>query len=54
MKIKQSAFLTDDYEKKDQTIEMDFKIQALRSVSQWSIGKTITEQSILEGYYKLI
>ena len=54
MKIKQSAFLTDDYEKKDQTIEMDFKIQALRSVGQWSIGKTITERSILEGYYKLI
>ena len=54
MKIKQKSFLTDDYEKKDETIEMDFNIQALRSVSQWSIGKTITEQSILEGYYKLI
>ena len=54
MKIKQSAFLTGDYEQKDQTIEMDFKIQALRSVSPWSIGKTITEHSILEGYYKLI
>ena len=52
--IKQRAFLTDDYEKKDQSIEMDFKIQALRSVSQWSIGKTITEHSILEAYYKLI
>ena len=52
--IKQRAFLTDDYEKKDKSIEMDFKIQALRSVSHWSIGKTITEHSILEGYYKLI
>ena len=54
MKLKQSAFLTGDYEKVDENIEMDFKIQALRSVSQWSIGKTITERSILEGYYKLI
>ena len=54
MKLKQSAFLTGDYEKVDENIEMDFKIQALRSVSQWSIGKTLTESSILEGYYKLI
>ena len=54
MKIKQNAFFTDDYEQKDQTVDMDFKIQALRSVCEWSVGKTITEHSILEGYYKLI
>ena len=53
-KIKQSVFLFDDYEEKDQNIKMNFKIQALRSVSSWSIGKTMTERSILEGYYKLI
>ena len=53
-KLKQQVFLLDDYEEKDHNIKMDFKIQALRSVSDWSIGKTMTECSILEGYYKLI
>ena len=53
-KLEQSAFLTDDYELMDQNVPMDFKIQALRSVCSWSIGKTLTEHSILEGYYKLI
>ena len=33
---------------------MDFNIQALRSVSEWTIGKTNPERSILTGYYKLI
>jgi phospholipase D1/2 len=33
---------------------MNFNIQALRSVSSWSIGKNHTERSILQGYYKLI
>ena len=31
---------------------MDFKIQALRSKYDWSVGKTIIEHSIFEGYYK--
>ena len=39
---------------KKESIDMNFKIQALRSVSYWSIGKAITERSILEAYYKLI
>ena len=39
---------------KKESIDMNFKIQALRSVSNWSIGKAITERSILEAYYKLI
>ena len=39
---------------KKEFLEMNFKIQALRSVGKWSIGKVITEHSILEGYYKLI
>ena len=54
MKLSQKAFLTDEKEQKDQTIEMDFKIQALRSVGPWSIGKRTTEKSIVQGYYKLI
>ena len=53
-KLGQSSFLFDDYEEKDKNIEMGFKIQALRSVSSWSIGKSVIERSILEGYYKLI
>ena len=52
--VKQSAFLIDDDEEKDQNIKMDFSIQALRSVCSWSIGKNKPERSILEGYYKLI
>ena len=32
----------------------EFKIHALRSVCNWSIGKDTTERSILQGYYKLI
>jgi len=32
----------------------EFKINALRSVCNWSIGKDTTERSILQGYYKLI
>lgn len=32
----------------------DFKCQVLRSCSYWSIGKNKTENSILQGYYKLI
>ena len=54
MDLSQKAFLTEQIEQKDQNIEMDFKIQALRSVCQWSIGKRTTEKSILQGYYKLI
>ena len=54
MKLNQKAFLTDENQVIDQTIEMDFKIQALRSVCPWSIGKKTTERSILQGYYKLI
>ena len=56
-KINQMAFLLDDNDQKrekDQIIKMNFKIQALRSVSAWSIGKNMTERSILEGYFKLI
>ena len=52
--LNQTAFLLDDDEENDQNIKMDFNIQALRSVSDWSIGKTIPERSILQGYYKLI
>ena len=54
VKLKQQVILSDDYDEKDQNVKMDFKIQALRSVSSWSIGKDLTERSILEGYYKLI
>ena len=54
MNLSQKAFLTDEIEQKDQNIEMDFKIQALRSVCTWSIGKKTTEKSILQGYYRLI
>ena len=54
MKLSQKAFLTEGIGQKDATIEMDFKIQALRSVCPWSIGKRTTEKSILQGYYKLI
>ena len=54
MKLAQKAFLVEENNQKDKTIEMDFKIQALRSVCPWSIGKRTTEKSILQGYYKLI
>ena len=54
MKIKQKMFFGDEEEQKDQTVTMDFNIQALRSVSRWSIGKNTTECSILTGYFKLI
>ena len=54
MKLSQKAFLTDENIQKDNTIDMDFKIQALRSVCPWSIGKKTRENSILQGYYKLI
>ena len=54
MKIKQKAFLSQEEQYKDQSINMDFNIQALRSVCEWSIGKKQTECSILQGYYKLI
>ena len=54
MKLKQKAFLSEDDQLKDQSIDMDFNIQALRSVCEWSIGKKQTERSILQGYYKLI
>jgi phospholipase D1/2 len=54
MTIYQKAFLTDENVQMDQSIEMDCKIQALRSVCKWSIGKKTTERSILQGYYKLI
>ena len=54
MKLKQKAFLSEDEQLKDQSIDMNFSIQALRSVSLWSIGKKQTERSILQGYYKLI
>ena len=54
MKIKQKAFLSNDNEQmKDESIEMNFTIQALRSVCSWSIGKK-DECSILAGYYNLI
>ena len=55
LKIKQKMFFDDDDdEPKDQSVKLDFNIQALRSVSEWSIGKTDTECSILKAYYKLI
>ena len=54
MKITQKMFFGDEEEQKDQTVAMDFNIQALRSVSHWSIGKNTTECSILTGYFKLI
>ena len=54
MDLKQKAFLREEDDQKDQSIEMDFKIQALRSVCFWSIGKNMRERSILQGYYKLI
>ena len=53
-KLKQKYFFFDDDDLKDKTVNMEFNIQALRSVSEWSIGKTTTERSILTGYYKLI
>ena len=53
MKIKQKVFLGDE-ELKDPSIKMDCNIQALRSVTDWSIGKSVTEHSILSAYYKLI
>ena len=54
MEIKQKINLGEDEEQKDQSVNMEFNIQALRSVSEWSIGKNITESSILTGYYNLI
>ena len=54
MEIKQKINLGEDEEQKDQTVNMEFNIQALRSVSNWSIGKSTTECSILTGYYNLI
>ena len=54
MKLSQKAFFANEKEQKDNTVKMDFKIQALRSVCHWSIGKSQTERSILQGYYKLI
>ena len=51
IKLKQKAILINDNEENE---KMNFKIQALRSGSLWSIGKNVTERSILEGYYKLI
>ena len=51
--ITQDINLIED-ESKDNTISTNFQIQALRSVSSWSIGLTTTEHSVLEGYYKLI
>jgi len=52
--LKQKAFFYEKNEQKDQSIPMDFKIQALRSVCYWSIGKKQIERSILKGYYQLI
>jgi len=52
MELRQKAFSNEDEQLKDQSNDMDFNIQALRSVSLWSIGKK--ESSILQGYYKLI
>ena len=52
--LKQKAFFVEKNEQKDQSIPMDFKIQALRSVCYWSIGKKQIERSILKGYYQLI
>ena len=54
MKIKQKIFFGDDDEPKDKSINMEYNIQALRSVSEWSIGRSTPESSILTGYYKLI
>ena len=54
MKIKQKIFFGDDDAPKDQSINKEYNIQALRSVSEWSIGKSKKECSILTGYYKLI
>ena len=56
MKIRQKMYFGEDEEEesKDQAVNMDFNIQALRSVSEWSIGKSVTECSILKGYYNLI
>ncbi len=54
MELSQKAFLTDENIQIDQSIEMDCKIQALRSVCAWSIGKKTKERSILQGYYTLI
>ncbi len=54
LKLKQKIFFDDDDVPKDQSVNMDFNIQALRSVSEWSIGKSTPECSILTGYYKLI
>jgi phosphatidylserine/phosphatidylglycerophosphate/cardiolipin synthase-like enzyme len=51
IKLRQNAFLINE---NDINEKMDFNIQALRSGSLWSIGKNITERSILQGYYKLI
>ena len=52
--LRQKAFFVEKEEQKDQSIPMDFKIQALRSVCYWSIGKKQIERSILKGYYHLI
>jgi len=52
--LKQKAFFVEKNVQKDQSIPMDFKIQALRSVCYWSIGKKQVERSILKGYYQLI
>lgn len=51
-KLTTSVFLTDN--KTVATNTRDFKCQVLRSCSFWSIGKNQTENSILQGYYKLI
>ena len=51
IKLRQNAFLINENDIKE---KLDFNIQALRSGSLWSIGKNITERSILQGYYKLI
>ena len=51
--MKQNINLLDE-NIKDKSISYNFRIQALRSVCNWSIGLSNTERSILEGYYKLI
>ena len=51
--MKQNINLLDE-NIKDKSILYNFRIQALRSVCNWSIGLSNTERSILEGYYKLI
>ena len=53
-KLQQSTFLFDEQEGKDKNIEMNCKIQALRSVCNWSIGIEGVERSIMQGYFKLI